>query len=526
MRGRIRPTPSRRSMRNHHLLVNLLPVVLVCTFGITMRFANLGGKLCYLDEAGTALRVSGHTVGEFCDYLEGAGAVSPDEVRRFQRIDPSRGVADTVKVLLLDEPQHPPLFYAWERCWAGMTGDSMAWLRAGAAWLSLLALPGLAWLGRELWREQATTRAALALWSVSPFFVTYAQDAREYGLWSSLTILATAALLQAVRTSRRWWCYGLFATAGIYTTLLFAPVLAAHGMWLAGDRQARSRWRGFLATMAVTAIAFSPWVIGGYGQRANGLDQVAWIQAPRSLVDLMRAWSFGIGAVVFDPRGFGAIGRVVAAVIAAAVVGGAILWWRSPERRGAALVLLLVAVNAVPLAGADVLFGGCRSTVPRFLVATWVGELLVLAWIGSRERWLLAAALALGVSACLIRWPAETWWNKYSGPRHAALAAEINRCRAPLLLAVPHSHHFNLLLMSHLLDDHVRLGPRSLAPVPGAFSDIFVLLRPEVSADDPPPAGATMVLNTGGEQLWRIPTATADGAAGVTTAVPPPSAGP
>jgi uncharacterized membrane protein len=502
-------------IRHRPLVVRMLPCLLVCLAGGILRFANLGGKVCYLDESATALRVGGHTVVEFCEFLDRSEAVPPAAIRRFQRLEATRGVGDTVRALMREEPQHPPLFYALERMWAGVAGDSLAALRAGAAVLAVLAVPGLVWLGRELWQNQATTRAALMLWSCSPFFVVYAQDAREYGLWSALTILASAALLRAARTDRGWWCYGAIATAGLYTTLLFAAVLTAHAAWLATDRLARCRWRGLTAAWALAIVCFSPWVVIGWEHRNEGLDQVAWMAVPRSFVALMRAWIFGIGAVVYDVRlspGDDPWLGLIGCGVAVAVIVGAVAWWRSPDRRGAMFAMFLIAANAAPLAAADVMLGGCRSTVPRFLVASWVGELLVLAWLASRRQWLLATAIVLGLTAGLVRMPSQTSWHKYSGPRHLRLATAVNAARSPLLLAVPQGHHFNLLTLSHSLGDHVRIGSRSRSHEAERFSDVFILLRPEVSAAQPPPSEASLVLDTGAEQLWRLPS----GAGGVT----------
>lgn len=497
------PTPGRPHWRWIVLLV------LSCGVGVGLRFANLGGKTPYLDESATALRVGGHSVQQFCAFLERSDAASPAELRRFQQLDPSRGAWDTVASLAAEEPQHPPLYYALMRVWAGMAGDSLATLRAGAALLSLLAIPGLLWLGRELWRDARTTLAAVALWSVSPFFVTYAQDAREYGLWSALTLMASAAFLHAVRTDRGWWSYGLLTAAGLSTSLLFASVPAAHGAWLAITREARCRWKSLMAAWGMALVLFSPWVLGGFRHRDAGLEQIAWLQSPRPLVGLVRSWGFGVGSVVFDVHGPGANGLLLTTLgcaVAVAVATGWIAWWRSDERQGAWLALFLIAANALPLAGADLIWGGCRSTVPRFLVTAWVGELLVLAWLSSRRPLLLASALGLGLVAGLVRVPAETWWNKYSGPRHMALAAAVNAETAPLLVATPRGHHFNLLTLSHMLGGHVRVGPRSLAYDRSRFSDVFLLQRPGIHAASPVPAEAVLVLDTGHEQLWRIPT--------------------
>src|SRR5690606_15494177 len=111
-------------------------------------------------------------------------------------------------------PKHPPLFYVLLRIWCGAFGDSVFAMRFLAALISLLAFPALWWLCRELFFEDENRRlialVALALLALSPFHVLYAQEVREYSIWTVAIFVSCALLLRALRLGeRKWWiAYG------------------------------------------------------------------------------------------------------------------------------------------------------------------------------------------------------------------------------------------------------------------------------------------------------------------------------
>src|SRR5207248_4961479 len=97
--------------------------------------------------------------------------------------------------------------------------------------------PGLYWLCRELFGCSRTAWMAVALLAVSPFHVLYAQEAREYSLWTVAILLSSAALLRAARlqTRRTWWAYAASVALGLYSHTLFVLVAGAHGAYMAAS---------------------------------------------------------------------------------------------------------------------------------------------------------------------------------------------------------------------------------------------------------------------------------------------------
>jgi uncharacterized membrane protein len=97
----------------------------------------------------------------------------------------------------------------------------------------------------------------------------FAQEARQYSLWTVTTILSSAALLRAMRPDTNqnalalvlsWALYAGTATLGFYTHLLFVCVAAAHAIYVA----AIANWRdiktfiAYYVTALIASICFMP----------------------------------------------------------------------------------------------------------------------------------------------------------------------------------------------------------------------------------------------------------------------------
>src|ERR671933_1481149 len=91
----------------------LITVLLV--LGIFFRFANLDRKVYWIDENFTSLRVSGYTESEIVKNLSDAHLIGIDELQKYQRPNPEKGLIDTIKSLELEDPHHPPMYYVMAR---------------------------------------------------------------------------------------------------------------------------------------------------------------------------------------------------------------------------------------------------------------------------------------------------------------------------------------------------------------------------------------------------------------------------
>ena len=175
-----------------------------------------------------------------------------------------RRLSATVGSLAAEDPQHPPLYYLAGRLWVQFFGDSPAAVRSLAAVFGVLALPLVYWLCLEVFASEGTALVCVALVAVSPFFVLYSQEAREYSLWTAMLVLDACVFLRASRAGRSpaWIAYAAITAAALYVYPLTGLVAIGFGAFLFVRDRARftSALAGWLIGSLAALAAFLPWL--------------------------------------------------------------------------------------------------------------------------------------------------------------------------------------------------------------------------------------------------------------------------
>ncbi len=229
---------------------------LLVVVGITVGFAvaaawTLGRQSLTGDEAAT-WAISGHGVGDLLHVLGSSGG------------DRAAG-----------------LYYVALYAWTRVFGTSAAALRALSVAAAVATLPALHAVARRLGRRIAFT--ADLLLAASPFFLTYARQARAYSLAVLLVVLAAWAILRALETddARDWRLFVVVAGLALYTQWFSALVIAA--FFVAAWMTTRPRLsRRAVAAAAVLLLIATPIVVLVVAGDTGG---VGWI-APLSLAQL------------------------------------------------------------------------------------------------------------------------------------------------------------------------------------------------------------------------------------------------
>lgn len=192
-------------MRSKLLQIGVLPptwlrflIIIILVLGLFFRFVNLDRKIYWMDETYTSLRISGYTESEVAQQLLEGQILSLQDLHQYQRINPEKSIVDTVKGLATEEPQLAPLYFILVRFWAQMFGDSVVAIRSFSAFLSVLAFPCIYWLCLELFESSLVGGLACMLLAISPFQLVYAQEARQYSLWTVAILLSSASLLREI----------------------------------------------------------------------------------------------------------------------------------------------------------------------------------------------------------------------------------------------------------------------------------------------------------------------------------------
>ncbi|WP_341730437.1 glycosyltransferase family 39 protein [Microcoleus sp. EPA2] len=477
---------------NSRWLLGLLAIAIL--LGIGFRGFELDRKLYWHDEAYTSLRAAGFTRQEIDDELFQNRIVPAPELQKYQRLKPGSTAADTIHSLALEDPQHPPLYFLMARLWMQEFGSSLTASRTLPALLSLLSLPLMYALAQELFASRLTSLLATALLALSPFDILFAQTARQYSLLTVTVIGSSLLLLRAVRLQRwkNWVLYGLSIALGLYTHPFFILTLIAQGIFVLCYCLffAKTKLRGhvinshFFLSVIGGLIIYAPWiyVLGSNLQRAS--DTTDWTRVAPGLLYLVKLWVLSFTALFFDlDFGFYSIWIFLARLpFLMIIVAGIYQVFHRINRAHTLFILLSIFVPFLMLALPDLIIGGKRSAVSRYLISCFPGVQLVVAYflansVKNRQRFwefILAGVFTASIVSCVVSAFADTWWSKDVSYFNAEVAQRINqeaianRSIKDTIVISDRGNDFtnmgDLLSLSYLLDKDVRLMLISQSP--------------------------------------------------------------
>ncbi|MBZ8182242.1 glycosyltransferase family 39 protein [Oscillatoria salina] len=467
-------------------------ILFVLLLGIFFRFLNLDGKLYWHDEVHTSLRINGYNSQEVIVEVFTGEVTTIDNLLKFQLPSSEKTLSDTISALLT-HPEHPPLYYLLAHFWVQLFGGSVAVTRSLSAIISLLAFPCLYWLCRELFNSQLIAWIAIILFAVSPVHVLYAQEAREYSLWTVTILLTSATLLRAKRKKSlaAWLVYSLSLTTGFYTSLLSAFVALAHGIYLI----IIERWHWtknlvyYFLSSILSLVLFTPWLIVIFNNYSKMQTQTNWAKVREPFWVLWSSWELSLSSVFIDIHpevNFWLIPRFALFLLLA--VGYSVYF---PSRRRQTqnqwlFILTLICANSLAIILPDLLFGERLSTGTRYFIPAYMGIQIAVAYLLadakflSRKIWtvIVSLLLAAGIISCGISSQADTWWNKISSYHNAEIAQIINQSSRPLLVSDAFDINLgNIISLTHLLENKVRLQlmvKPKFKSISSNFENVFV----------------------------------------------------
>ncbi|NEO21929.1 MULTISPECIES: glycosyltransferase family 39 protein [unclassified Moorena] len=490
-------------------------IIVLLLLGIFFRCFNLNHKIYWHDEVYTSIRSSGYTGDEVIKEVFDGRVIGVEDLQKYQHPNPEKNLGDTINALTTN-PEHPPLYYLMARFWRQLFGAAVNNPRGLSVLFSLLVLPAIYWLCLELFESPLVGSVAVALLAVSPFHVLYAQEAREYSLWTLTIILSCASLLRAIRKTKdstkvtsylwSWVIYAITLALSLYTFLFSIFVAIGHGIYVFIIERFRFNKTliAYLISSGAGFLAFSPWLVVVVINLAIIQHKTHWttIQVPLSF--LVKIWGINLSLIFFD------IGiplehpfTYIIPPILVSFVGYAIYFiCRYTTPRVWLLVLTLILITALGLILPDLIWGGRRSVASRYFLPCYIGVQLAVAYLitmsitgsitGSLSRanlmanlrrqkvWkgIVAVLLTGGVISCAISSQAEIWWNKQVGGNNPTIARIINKAERPLVVSnVSSVNPGDVISLSYLLNPQVKLQlviPPTIPDIPQGFSDVFL----------------------------------------------------
>lgn len=522
----------RLKYKNFTWLRVLLVTLLV--LGVFFRLVNLDRKVYWYDEGFTSLRVGGYTIPEVVQSFNGQVIGVADFRNQYLSPKSERGFFGTIKSLAVEDPQHPPLYYLITHLWMHLFGNSVAAIRSLTALSSLLVFPCAYWLCLELFNSRLVGWICVALIAVSPFHVLFAQEAREYSLWTVMILLSSAALLQAIRLKSvySWAIYALTLGIALYTFLFSAFIAIGHGIYVIGTEGFRLSKTviAYLKATFIAFIAFLPWiwvVISNYGRLK---DSTSWMtEAKIPLLQLAYLSAKNIGNIFFKSTRFE---NILLLLILSLVAYSIYFICRYTSKKVWLFIITLFGVTQLALIIPDVISGGQRSVMPRFLIPCYLSIELVVSYLiatgitpnskivltnrqvaknaksGTKRKfqllsrfdvnditfeqirirqqrfWLFVMIVIFtgGVISSAIFTQLEVPWTKLKNYNDYKVARMINRASNPLVVVSNYQTRDDpnvsfMFSFSHLLDANVKLQlveGKDIPQIPNGYSDVFL----------------------------------------------------
>ncbi len=498
-----------RLFRRVRLLAIAALILAIC-----FRFAYLDRKVYWHDEAYTSTVITARPGRYFTEELFQNKLAKPADLLAYQQFVPELTFTDMLVRKGMEDVQHPPIYYVLLRFWAQLWGTDVAVVRGFSALLSLLVLPAAYWLGLELFESRLGGWVALALFAVSPFHLVFGQEAREYGFWTALILISSAALLRAIRspTWGNWALYGAAMLVAFYTAMLSLWIAIGHFAYILvidpDNRYLKRPWQigkrttASVATLLVVAFLYLPWVYFVIAARQAMGSSTSWTSIPLpKLISLQAsAFNFSRSFVDFNFDFDNPLAYVLIIPLLILQIYALYVLCRTAPRRVWWFVLTFGGCTALALWLPDLLFGGQLFTVTRYLIPCFVATQLTVVYFLTTyltvpQRWksrlamlVFSLLMALGIVSCGVYTQSNTWWNKVLNSNYHQVAALINQSNRPLIIVDPYTYNAaSMISLSYLLnpDTQFLLLPRvgnsfPVKNLPPGKQTIFLFNLPEV----------------------------------------------
>lgn len=482
-------------------------IILIILFALLFRLTNLTSKIIWHDEIHSQLHIVGYYSQELKAHFFNGSIIHPQDLFSSLKLKNNlqdSTFVDTIKGLLIDDPHHPPLYYLLARFWLHIWGDNIISARVLSIISGVLILPIAYFLSQQIFNNQKINLIFTLLIANSPFFILFSQEAREYSLWTLFILTSYLYLLKALKTTSiklaclYWGIYTLSIIAGIYTSALMLIVIFSQWIYLVILNQwNRRNLFCYFLSLSLSFFAFLPWLIGFLNNFQTYKIATAWISETQLPLNIYFQYLFiNLGRLFLLLNEVTSLNYhlniYIVSIIIILLINSLIYIVLNCQKNIKIFLLCFSLTPILMLIIPDLLLGGIRGTISRYLVPSQLGLLLIISYfLGINYKYkiakiLLAFLLILGLSANIKNMYATTAWTKDINYNLTAVANIVNNDTPSLIIGNDFGYHFGTFFaLSYLLNENVNLQlfshQRELQnfQYPADFNKVYFLNMPD-----------------------------------------------
>jgi uncharacterized membrane protein len=480
------------ALKNHKPFAALISILII--IGIFFRFSNLDNKVYWLDESFTSLWISGYSLEEVqADISYNKTLEFSDLNKYYGDSNKRKGLSETIDRLATEDSQHPPFYYTLAYIWTQWTGSSIAGIRSLSALIGVLILPSIYWLSLEIFSSQISAWLAVCFAAVSPTHLIWAQEARQYSLFTLFITVSSAIFLRCLKKPNPWiwiaYCLSIFL--GLYTHVLMSIFVGIQALYLISKKCYRKQRKRILIPFSLSLLAsytaFLPWAYFILKYPINRLD---WTSVSIHPVEYIKRFFLIFVRVFVDfDFDFGDPFSLVSVIVILLIFAISFIHLvRRLDKGHNLFIFYLFIVPFLPFLAADIVMGGIRATVSRYYVGSFVGlELMVVEYLthnlkNNVSKLIIGALITLGLFSSFQFNKSEFWWTKKQYNETFQIAKIVNQYHKPLILIPESFDAQSVLAISHSMDGDATFNRFSNAePILKSHcgsKDIFLLNHP------------------------------------------------
>ncbi len=439
-------------------MVKAIKVILILgiLLGIFFRFYNLDRKIYWHDEVYTIFRSGGYDRAEIDWELFNGEIKSTNDLNKYLSIKPESSIFDTLQSLKTEDPQHPPLYFIVNRYWMRLFGNSIFAIRSLAALISLISLPLIYLLVTELFRIDENIAnhkidssliglIAAALLAISPLDILFAQTARQYSALTLGIICSAYFLVRALRDSKskKWVYYSITVACSLYIHPFFALNLIAFAFYVVLFKRGSLPY--FMLFSFLGLALYLPWILVLFFNSQRVFSTTSWATIDVGFDYLVKFWTLGFTSLFFDLDV--GIDRILTYVMRLPFL--ILIFWsiflviKSHIKTTSSFLLTSALIPFLILVSADLILGGKRSAVTRYLISSFPFIQIIVAYgitrIFSIKKpigiIILSIIFVASLSSVIVSSQSKTWWNKDLSYNNASIIQTINQSKRPIVVS-------------------------------------------------------------------------------------------